>query len=55
MARKFKTMGGGIGGSQGARVQRAVDGAGSAGLRLHLNDLYGVAKNVLLRYLLPAP
>ena len=39
---------GGVGGGQGAGGQRAVDGTGSTGLRLHLNNLNGGAEDVLL-------
>ena len=39
---------GGVGGGQRARVERAVDGAGGASLRLHLDDLHGVAKDIFL-------
>ena len=39
---------GGVGGGQRAGGQRAVDGTGSAGLRLHLDNLDGGAEDVLL-------
>ena len=39
---------GGIGGGQSTGGQGAVNGAGSAGLGLHLDDLHGVAEDVLL-------
>ena len=38
----------GVGAGQGAGLQRAVHCAGRAGLRLHLDQLYGLAKQVLL-------
>ncbi|MPM40206.1 hypothetical protein SDC9_86846 [bioreactor metagenome] len=38
----------GIGGGQGAGLQRAVAGAGRAGLGLHLNDLNGFSENIFL-------
>ena len=37
-----------VGAGQGAGLQRAVHCAGRAGLRLHLDQLYGLAKQVLL-------
>ena len=37
----------GVGGGQGAGIQRAVNGTGSAALRLHLNHLYRLAEQVL--------
>ena len=43
-----QALGGGVGGGQSARGQRAVDGTGGAGLRLHLDDLHGGAEDVLL-------
>ena len=43
-----QALGGGIGGGQSAGGQGAVDGAGGAGLRLHLNDLHGGAEDILL-------
>ena len=42
-----QALGSGVGGGQGAGGQRAVHGAGSAGLRLHLDDLHGGAEDVL--------
>ena len=42
-----QTLGSSVGGGQGTGGQRAVNGTGCAGLGLHLNDLNGVAKNVL--------
>ncbi len=38
----------GVGGGQSTGAQRAVDGAGGAGLGLHLDDLDLVAEDVLL-------
>ena len=43
-----QALGGGIGGGQSARGQRAVNGTGGAGLRLHLDHLHGGAEDVLL-------
>ena len=43
-----QSLRGGVGGGQSAGSQRAVDRTGSAGLGLHLNDLDGVAEDVLL-------
>ena len=37
----------GVGGGQGTGGQRAVNSTGSTSLGLHLNDLYGVAEDVL--------
>ena len=39
---------GGVGGGQGTGVQRAVNGTGGTGLRLHLDDFHGGAEDVLL-------
>ena len=41
-----QALGGGVGGGQGAGGQRAVHGAGGAGLGLHLDDLHGLTKDV---------
>ena len=43
-----QTLGSGVGGGESARVQRAVDRAGCAGLSLHLLHLDGAAEDVLL-------
>lgn len=43
-----KALGRGVGAGQGTGLQRAVHGAGCAGLRLHLHQLHGLAKQVLL-------
>ena len=42
-----QTLGCGVGGGQGTGGQRAVNGTGGTSLGLHLNDLDGVAENVL--------
>ena len=41
-----QALGGGVSSGQGAGGQRAVNGAGGAGLRLHLDDLDGIAEDV---------
>ena len=41
-----QTLGGRVGGGQGARLQGAVAGACGARLGLHLNDLHGFSKDV---------
>ena len=43
-----QTLGSGVSGGQGTSSQRAVYGTGSASLRLHLYQLYGLAEDVLL-------
>ena len=43
-----QTLGGGVGGGQRARRQRAVHSAGGAGLGLHLNNADFLPENVLL-------
>ena len=42
-----QTLGGGVGAGEGACAQRAVDGTGGAGLRLHLDNLDLGAEDVL--------
>ena len=42
-----QTLGSGVGGGQGAGGQRAVHRARSTGLRLHLDNLYPIAEDVL--------
>ena len=42
-----QALGGGVSSGQGAGGQGAVDGAGRAGLGLHLNDLDGLAEDIL--------
>ena len=42
-----QALGSGVGGGQGTGGQRAVNGTGGTSLGLHLNDLYGVAEDVL--------
>ena len=43
-----QALGSGVGGGQGASGQRAVHGTGGTSFRLHLNQLYGLAEDVLL-------
>ena len=42
-----QTLRSGVGGGQSTGLQRAVHGAGGAGLALHLDDLHGLAEEVL--------
>ena len=42
-----QTLGCGVGGGQSTGSQRAVDSTGGTGLGLHLDDLNGVAEDVL--------
>ncbi len=43
-----QALGSGVGAGQGAGLQRAVHGAGRAGLRLHLDQLHALAEQILL-------
>ena len=45
-----ETLRGGVGGGEGASLQRAVDGTGGTGFGLHLNHFDGLAKDVLLTF-----
>ena len=42
-----QTLRSGVGGGQSTSLERAVHGAGGAGLALHLDDLHGLAEEVL--------
>ena len=44
---------GGVGGGEGASLQRAVDGTGGTGFGLHLDHFDGLAKDVLLTFSSP--
>ena len=45
---QHQTLSGGVSGGQGTGLQRAVAGTGGTGLRLHFDDLHGLAEQVLL-------
>jgi len=43
-----ETLGGGVGGGEGARLQGAVQGAGGAAFGVHFNDFDGLSEDVFL-------
>ena len=45
---EHQTLGRGVGGGERTGLERSVTGAGCTGLRLHLNDLYRLTKQVFL-------